>query len=171
MNTTNKPTLEALSGFFVAADSAYMPTLKDTDAGYFIAKEPVIKFDAFNASELVEVLKHSLSKPNDVIAAEHMPPKDLVMAPYISVSTQKQLEQKTVYISIKRLDTGFRIESPRKSSDGTTDRKGPKAIDTVLPPETTYEQLAAVIIEHLKSRKDLPGSTVDFNQPKTAKGA
>lgn len=169
--STTKPILEAVSGFYVAADAAYMPTQKDTDAGYFICKEPVKRFNAFDCDELAAALRQSLSSPNEIIPADPMPPKDLVMAPYIGVSTQKQLEQKTVYISVVRLDTGFRIESLRKASDGTADREGPKAIDTVLPRETTYEQIAAAIIEHLKSRRDLPGSTVDFNQPKTAKGA
>lgn len=94
------------------------------------------------------------------------------MAPYIGISTQKQLEQKTVYVSVVRLNTGFRIESFRKATDGTADRQGSKAIDTVLPSETSYEQLAAKIIEHLKSRSDLPGVvTDDINKPRSTRGA
>jgi hypothetical protein len=103
--------------------------------------------------------------------ASHMPPKDLVMGPYLDVKTQDELEKKTVYVSVKRLNTGFKITSLHKLVNGLQDRKGAKALDILLPRETTYEQLAAFIIEHLKSRKDLPGSTVDFNQSKTAKGA
>lgn len=72
-----KPILEAVSGFYVAADAAYMPTQKDTDAGYFIAKEPVKRFDAFDREELAAALRQSLSKPNEIIPADPMPPKVL----------------------------------------------------------------------------------------------
>lgn len=162
--TTKKPILEAVSGFYLTSDLAYMPTDMDTEAGYFVESAPVKVFDAFDRSALAEALEGALSRPNTVIPTPKTAPKDLVIGPYIGISTQKELEQKTVYISVVRLDTGFRIESLRKAPDGTADRQGSKAIDTVLPRETTYEQLAAAIIEHLKSRKDLPGALVDVEK-------
>jgi len=155
---TEKPIIEALTGFYLAADAAYMPTDVDTDAGYFIEKEPVRRFNAFDPNALASLLTQSLSVANTIIPAPKMAPQDLVLAPYLGISTQKELEQKTVYVAVKKLNTGFKIVSLAKNSDGTADRKGPKAIDMVLPRETTYEQLATAIIEHLKSRKDLPNS-------------
>ncbi len=58
-----------------------MPTIKDTDAGYFISKEPVKRFDAFDCKELAAALEQSLSKSNEIIAADPMPPKELLIAP------------------------------------------------------------------------------------------
>lgn len=168
---TNKPSLLAVSGFYVAADAAYMPTQMDTDAGYFISKEPVHRFNAFDIKELAQALRKSLIKPNEVIAAEHMPPTDLVMSPHLHVSTQQDLERKTVFVSVVRLDTGFRIESQPRKADGTWDRKADRDIDCYLQVDTSYEKLAETIISYLRTRRDLPGSMVDFNQPKTARGA
>jgi len=168
---TNKPSLLAVTGFYVAADAAYMPTQMDTDAGYFISKEPVLRFNAFEVSELAEALRKSLFKPNEVIAAEHMPPKDLVMSPHLHVSTQQDLERKTVFVSVVRLDTGFRIESQPRKADGTWDRKADRDIDCYLPLDTSYEKLAETVIAYLRSRRDLPGQAIDINQQRTARGA
>ena len=169
--SAQKPKLIAHTGFYIASDAAYAPTIKDTDAGYFLEKEPVKIFNPYDASALTDVLRDRLSSPNEVISAPPIAPKSLVVGDLLRISTQAELERKTVFMSVTRLDTGFRIESQPKKSDGTWDRKADRLIDCYLPVTTTYEQLAAAIIEHLKSRKDLPGSMVDFNQPKTARGA
>lgn len=137
-----------------------MPTHFDTDAGYFLHCEPVHHFDAFNLQKLTMLLEGALSKPNPMTKASHMPPEELVMGPYLNVKSQDELEKKTIYVSVKRLDTGFRIASLNKLPNGLQDRKGQKALDITISLDTTYEQLAARIIEHLKSRKDLPSSEV-----------
>ena len=150
-----KPELLSLTGFYVAGSEAFMPAMMDTDAGYFIEKEPVLRFDPFNSSALAKVLENSLSEPNTVIPASKFPPEDLVLSPYLNVSSQNELEKKTVYVSVVKLNTGFRIESQQRKSDGTWDRKD-KAIDEVLPETATYGELADRIIAYLKTRKDIP---------------
>ena len=81
--TTKKPILEAVSGFYLTSDLAYMPTDMDTDAGYFIESEPVKVFDAFDRKALADALEGALSRPNTVIPTPQTAPKDLVIGPYI----------------------------------------------------------------------------------------
>ncbi len=166
--STNKPKLIALTGFYVAADAAYAPTILDTDAGYFLENEPVKRFNPYDTSVLAEVLRDRIAAPNEVVAAPTVAPKRLVLANILNIATQAELERKTVFLSVTRLDNGFRIESQPRKSDGSWDRKADRLIDCYLPATTTYNQLADVIIEHLKSRRDLPSQPIDINQPKTA---
>jgi hypothetical protein len=143
-----KITLECLIGLYFdrQTENIYVPTLCDTEAGYFVEQEPVTQIHANNIDNLCGVLQSSLSHANRMAAGSSFPMETLVLAPYLGVSTQAELEQRTTYFSIMKGSIGFLIESQQRHPDGTWHRKA-KSVDTLVPRTTTYRQLAGMVIE------------------------
>lgn len=172
MNQATKQELEVWVSLYVTAKGAYIPLLNDTDAGFHLENEPVISFNCADVTAMERALAQSLANGNPVIAA----PKDLceresVIAKYIGASSQAELERVSIHFSIEQLTNSYVVQCSKRASSGLWDRGKEKALDVSLPKNCGTEQLVRVILEHLRTRNDLPGSMVDFNQPKTARGA
>lgn len=170
MNQATKQELEVWISLYVTAKGAYIPLLNDTDAGFHIENEPVISFNCADVTAMERALAQSLANGNPVIAA----PKDLseresVIAKYIGVSSQAELEKISIHFSVEQLTDSYVIQCSKRDSSGLWDRSKEKALDVSLPKTGGTEPLARVIFEHLRTRKDLPGLTFDLNQPNTAK--
>jgi len=159
-------------GLYVLADMAILPTCIKTSQGDFDV-EPVQEIDYRNRADLVASIAKAVKVGNpqtDVPPAEDRK-KQTPMEKLAKAKSWADLERKSIYFSIKVFPSQFTIKAWGRASDGTWSDENQTALDVKIPAEQGIEAVADAIIEHLKSRKDLPGVVTDFNQPKTARGA
>ncbi|MCC7527834.1 MAG: hypothetical protein IT342_04890 [Candidatus Melainabacteria bacterium] len=166
-------------GIFFLADRAIMPTDARTPSRWHLSIEPVEVFDYRNRTEFIAACERAIARgmpeismPSDDQMSwdEHGPTmKESVTLKYAKLATWDDLERSSIYVSVECYDRGFLIESWGRAKDGKWSDE--ESLELRLDPAVGVEGVVDTILEHLKSRKDLPGMTFDFRQPKTAKGA
>ncbi|MBZ0187956.1 MAG: hypothetical protein K8F91_17040 [Candidatus Obscuribacterales bacterium] len=171
MSKTKEKTLAWLS-LVVLSDRALLPLDIKTNQGYF-AVEPIQELDYRNRSALVEGLISALQKGNperDVpdwwTKKEQTPMEKLAKA-----KSWRDLEKKSIYFSILVHELDIRIEAWGRASNGAWSDEKDTVLDVRIPASSGAEGIADVILEHLKTRKDLPGLSFGPSQQQTAKGA
>lgn len=166
-------------GIYIMADKAIMPTTADTTSMWSCEIEPVEVFDYRNRAEFISACKRAISRgipktqmPSDeqVLWDEQGPAmKNPVPFKYANVSDWDTLEKETISVQVECYPSGFVVTCFGRAKNGKWSDE--KVVDSILKPEIGIEGVVDVILEHLKTRTDLPGMMLDFNQPKTAKGA
>jgi len=173
---TEKPYCDL--GIFIMADKAIMPTDARTPSRWHIAIEPIEVFDYHNRADFIEASKRAISRgmpevpmPSDteMYWDEQGPAmKDPVVLKYANVSNWDELEKKSIYVTIECYHRGFLIESWGRAKSGKW--SDDKVLELRLDPEVGIEGAIDAVLEHLYTRKDLPGLMFDITQ-RTAKGA
>jgi len=159
-------------GIYVLADKALLPTCVHTEQGHFDT-EPIREFDYRNRSALIEAIDSAMKAGNpeaDVPPLENQK-KMTPMEKLAGAKSWKDLERKSIYFSIMVHPSNVRIEAWGRAPDKAWSDEKDTSLDVRIPTEAGAGAIADAILEHLRTRKDLPGMTFDFPQPKTARGA
>ena len=174
MSNVNPVTEKSVSwhGLYILADRALLPTRIETEQGDFDV-EPIRQFDYRSRLALIEALAAAFMTGNP---EAEVPPlenkkKPTPMEKLVGAKSWTDLERKYIYFSIMVYPSTVRLESWARASDGTWSDEKETALDITIPLSAGVEGVADTILEHLRTRRDLPGVTFDFPQPKTAKGA
>lgn len=162
----------------IMADKAIMPTDARTPSRWHLSVEPVEVFDYRNRADFVAASKRAISRgipevtmpsENEMYWDEQGPAlKNPLELKYANVSTWDELEQRSIHASIECYDRGFLVESWGRDKNGKWSDE--KALELRLEPEVGIDGAIDALLEHLKTRRDLPGLVFDVT-PKTAKGA
>lgn len=163
----------------IMADKAIMPTDARTESRWHLSVEPVEVFDYRNRSEFIAACKRAIVRgipevpmpaETEMFWIEGRPElKHPIELKFAGTDNWDDLERKSVFVSVECYDKGFLIESSGRTPKGIWSEQD--VLELRLNPEVGIEGVVDAILDHLETRKDLPGSTVDFNQSKTAKGA
>lgn len=170
-NPTKEKSICWLS-LLVLADKAILPTSVKTNQGNF-AMEPIQQIDYRNRSELVQALQKALSIGNPTGEA---PPseKQKERTPLEVIAKAKSwldLERKSIFFSIMVFPSDIHIEAWGRASNGAWSDEKDTALDVRIPASSNAEGIADVILDHLKTRTDLPGLSFGQSHQQTAKGA
>ncbi|MCA0315515.1 MAG: hypothetical protein LCH63_16990 [Candidatus Melainabacteria bacterium] len=167
-------------GFYLMADRAILPTEAITENRLRVDIEPVTVFDYRNRAEFIAALEKAIAAGNPVVPnptdeelqtcgdgfSEFKEPAGLK---YSGLPTWDELERKSILASIRCYPSGYLLEVFDRANDGKWSED--TALELRLPANVGLSGVVDAILDHLKSRKDIPGSVVDFNQSKTVKGA
>lgn len=163
---------DAWIALYVTDRLGFIPTEALTNAGFYLQVEPVRQVNYWDLDELTAALQNALENGNPEIT---VPPgvqqHEFVMGRYLGVSGQDEFEKATIPVRIEEQDDHYTVRSWKKLASGKWENPKNLALNCVVAKSAGAKGIAAAIIEHLKSRRDLPGMTFDFQQPKTAKGA
>jgi len=159
-------------GLYVLADKALLPTCIKTRQGDFDV-EPIQELDYRNRMELVDCIARAVQIGNP---SAEVPPienrkKQTPMERLANAKSWADLERKSIYFSIKVFPSRYSVKAWARAADGTWSDEDKTCLDVSISAQDGPEGVADAILDHLKSRKDLPGVVTDFNQPKTARGA
>jgi hypothetical protein len=164
-------------GIIVMADKAIMPTDARTPSRWHVSIEPVEVFDYHNRVDFIAACKRAISRgipevpmpsEKEMYWDEQGPAmKEPITLKYAHVSTWDELERNSIYVTIECYDRGFLIESWGRAKGG---KWGDQVLELRLEPEAGIEGAVDAVLEHLKTRADLPGMIFDVTR-KTAKGA
>lgn len=152
MTTTSKPKKLCWFSLYVFADKALLPTTRATNQGDFDV-EPVKEIYYRNRAALIGALSEAFA-----IGNPKMDPPDKQTTPMEIRSKSKSwadLERKSIYFSIKCYPSEFWIKSWGRSPDGKW--SDDLLLDMHIPTEHGLEAVADAIINHLNTRRDLPG--------------
>jgi hypothetical protein len=165
---------------FVMADKALIATSGVTPNRLSMTIEPIEIFDYRNRDEFLAAAKRAAARG---IPQVDMPPDDELFwhedgmpgrktpieLKYAQVKNWDELERKSVYFTVDCYDRGYVVISCGRNKNGLWNDD--VALELRMPATVGMEGVVDAILDHLKTRKDLPGMKLDFNQPRTAKGA
>lgn len=156
----------------VLADKALLPTSTKTNQGHF-AMEPIQQVDYRNRSELVQALQKALDIGNPVGEA---PPREkqkerTPMEILAKAKSWLDLERKSIFFSIMVFPSDIHIEAWGRASNGAWSDEKETVLDVRIPAASGAEGIADIVLEHLKTRTDLPGLSFGQSQQRTARGA
>lgn len=165
---------------FVLADRALLPTDADTPSLLTMTTEPVEVFDYRERDEFLAAVQRTIARGNPKI---QMPPeqelywdengmpglKTPVELKYAGVKTWNDLERNSVFYTVECYERGFVVISCGRKKNGLW--SDDKVLELRMPPDVRIEGVVDAILEHLKTRTDLPGFTFGQSQQQTAKGA
>lgn len=172
---TEKPYCDL--GIFIMVDKAIMPTDARTPSRWHLSIEPVEVFDYHNPVDFIAACKRAISRgmpevpmpSEDQMYWDEQGPamKEPITLKYANVSTWDELERKSIYVTIECYHRGFLVESWGRAKSGKWSDE--KVLQLRLEPNVGIEGAVEAVLEHLNTRRDLPGMTLSLNQ--TAKGA
>jgi len=151
---------------YFLADRAIVPTTADTQSGFTISIEPVQVFNYGDKSRLLAALKTAADRGIQTVAD---PPEDQInrdesnfpgfknppVLKYAGVGSWDELERKSIYFSIECYPSGFLVDSWGRASDGKWSEE--ESLKLRLPASVGLNGVADEILNHLKTRRDLPG--------------
>ena len=148
-------------GLLVLVDIALLPTCIKTDEGDFDV-EPIRKIDYGNRADLVDAITNAIHKgnPSGEVPEYQLKKLQPPMEKLANAKSWADLERKSIYFSIKVFPSAFSIKSLGRAPDGSWSGEQETALDVTIPASTGAEGIADEILEHLKTRKDLPGLAV-----------
>ena len=165
-------------GIYIMPDKAIMPTIADTPGMWSCDIEPIELFDFHNRNDFVAACKRAIERgipqipmpTEDEMYYDEQGPamKEPVILKYTKLSNWDELEHKSILISIKCYPSGFVLRSWGHSKNGKW--SDDKTLDEVLDTKIGIEGVVDTILEHLKTRKDLPGMNFEQSQQQTSKG-
>jgi hypothetical protein len=164
----------------IMADKAILPTDALTPSRFTISIEPIQVFDYQDKSEFIAALENSIERgfPNvsdppeeDVVYFEDGMPgfKKSPELKYAQAASWEDLERKSISVSLRCYPSQYLIESWGREKDGTWSDE--KLLELRLPSTVGLEVVVNAILDHLRTRRDLPGLLIGPFQQKTAKGA
>ncbi len=164
-------------GLYLMADRAILPTEAITESRLRVDIEPVAVFDYRNRSEFIAALEKAIAIGNPAApnpaSAELEPDADGFPAfkkpaglKYSGLSTWDELERKSILATVRYYPSGFLLEIFGRAKNGKWSEEA--ALELRLTLESGLNGVVEAILEHLKTRKDLPGLMLDFNQSRTA---
>lgn len=173
--TREKPYAEF--NLFILADRAIMPTSADTPSRFTISIEPVQVFDYRDRQALTAAIEQSISVGIPVVAdppedeleqfADGMPGfKNPPVLKYAGITSWDELERRSICFSVQCYPSGFLVDCWGRAQNGKWSEE--QSLDLRLPSTIGVTGLVDAILEHLKTRKDLPGLMMDFSQQRTA---
>jgi hypothetical protein len=149
---------------YILADRAVMPTIARAEDGFYIDSEPVYEFDYSNLDALVNALSEAASRGNpkiqhpsqEQIVAEGLKVgvKNGVAERYTDSKSWTALEKKSICITIEVWRTFYALTVWGRASNGTW---GDAAHKIEIPFDQGIIGLSHAIIDHLRTRTDLPG--------------
>lgn len=155
----NSKQSDAWIALYVTNRLGFIPTEALTNAGFYLQVEPVRQVNYWDLDELTAALQSALENGNPEIT---VPPgvqhHEFVMGRYLSVSGQEDFEKATIPIRIEENDDHYSVRSWKKLANGKWEGEKNLALNCVVAKSNGARGIAEAIIEHLKSRKDLPGS-------------
>lgn len=152
----NEPQFKCGIGLYVLADRALMPTIKQAESGEYIDCEPYLAVDYGDPESLVTALKQALQTGNPPVLDinRKKPPAIQKLA---GAKSWADLERKSIYFSVECWDSEFVVTAEGRGSDGCWNRQGDYLFEKHVPLENGIEAVADAILDHLKTRNDLPG--------------
>lgn len=167
-------------GLIVLPDKAILPTSARTPSRYTISIEPVQVFDFQDKDQFLAAIKNAIERgypsvseppPEDLVTFEDGMPgfKNPVELKYADARSWDDLEKKSVFVSLDCYPSQYLLESWGKASDGRWSND--KLLELRLPSTVELSVVVDAILDHLKTRRDLPGLIIGPSQSKTAKGA
>jgi hypothetical protein len=163
----------------IMADKAIMPTDARTQSRWHLSIEPVEVFDYRDRNEFIAACNRAVLRgipevpmPSDadLLWIDGRPElKEPVELKYSGTDNWDDLERKSIFVSVECYDKGFLIESSGRTPKGIWSEND--VLELRLSPEVGLEGVVDAILDHLKSRKDMPEAVEDFSQSKTVKGA
>ncbi|MBI1271047.1 hypothetical protein GC174_11505 [bacterium] len=150
------------------ADKAIMPTDARTSSQWHLSIEPVEVFDYRNREDFIAACNRAIERgiqdipmPSDdqmVWNDEGPAMKQPIELKYAALNSWDDLERKSIYLTVECYDQGFLVESWGRAQNGKW--SDDKVLELRLEPEVGIEGVVDAILEHLQTRKDLPGMSL-----------
>jgi hypothetical protein len=158
-------------GLYILADRALLPTTCKTEAGTFRDCDPHLEIDYSDRAALRAALQKALLAGNPEISKPTKEQRQKLAPTAVAAKAQSwsELERKSIFFGIRQYPTEIIVEAWAKNSDGSWSEN--KSFEVSIAIEAGVDGVVDAILQHLSTRKDLPGMTFDFRQPKTARGA
>lgn len=156
--TTKKEKKHCWFGLYILADRALLPTCIKTSQGDFDV-EPIRELNYRSRSELLDALSEAIQKgnpPSDVPPLENRK-KQTPLEKLAKAKSWADLERKSIYFSIKVFPSCFSVKAWGRAPDSTWSDENDTSFDARIPIEAGVEGIADAILDHLKTRSDLPG--------------
>lgn len=159
-------------GLYVFADRALIPTIKQVESGQYIDGEPCAVVDYRDEKALLGALKRAFELGNPTIPDSTLDEsrKRPIIQRVAGAKSWVDLERHSIYFSIECWDSEFVVTSEGRASDGSWNREGSYLLEMHIPVAEGIEAVTKSVLDHLKTRKDLPGQAFG-EQQKTARGA
>lgn len=175
MNNSTKTKKEksvSWHGLYVFADKALLPTRIETAQGDF-DMEPIQQFDYRNRTDLMDALSTAINtgNPKGEVPPLENKKKPTPMEKHVGAKSWTDLERKSIFFSIKVYPSNFSVKAWGRASNKAWSDEKDTSLDVEIPIEDGVEAIADVILDHLKTRTDLPGLSFGQSQQQTAKGA
>lgn len=167
-------------GLYIMANRAILPTEANTPSRFSISIEPVTVFDYRNRSEFIAAIEKAIAAGNPTVPnpsedelerdAGGFPAfKNPVGLKYAEVSTWDELERKSIYASLRCYPSTYLVEVSGRDKNGKW--SDDLALELRLPANVGVPVVVDAILDHLKTRRDLPGLVLGPFQQEQAKGA
>lgn len=162
---------------FILADRAIIPTDADTPSKFTISIEPVQVFDYRDRQALVAAIEHSVSVGVPLVADpspdelnqfdDGMPGfKNPPILKYAGVASWEELERRSICFFVQCYPSGYLVDCWGRAKDGKWSEE--QSLELRLPSTVGLNGVVDAILDHLKTRKDLPGMKMDFSEQRTA---
>ncbi|MBZ0188009.1 MAG: hypothetical protein K8F91_17310 [Candidatus Obscuribacterales bacterium] len=165
---------------YILRDKAVLPTSALTPSRFTISIEPIQVFDYQDKLQFLAALKNAIEqgfpKVPDPPAEELVQHEDGIpgfknppVMKYVTADSWDDLERKSIFVSLECYPSQYLVESWGHSSDGKW--SDDKLLELRLPSQVGLEVVIDAILDHLRTRNDLPGFSFGQSQQQTAKGA
>jgi hypothetical protein len=127
---------------YLRKGTAYVPTVAQTEAGFYTDIEPVAVVPVTDSAALENAVKVAMSKGNPVVPTPTRAafPKPVVLQ-YAKVKSWSAFEKDALNWTVVEKAGSYQIEPGRKRSDGRGWEADPDRIES-LPPGATYDEIA-----------------------------
>lgn len=127
---------------YLRKGTAYVPTVAQTEAGFYSDIEPVDVIPVTDSAALENAIKVAMSKGNPIIPTPTRAafPKPVVLQ-YAKVKTWSAFEKDARHWTILEKAGNYQIEPGRKRPDGKGWEADPDRVES-LPPGTTHDEVA-----------------------------
>lgn len=141
------------------ADKGLIPTSAIIDTGVYRDIEPVREFDYRNKEALLAALQEIVATGNPQILGpqgNYEAPKT-PMEVIAKAKSWADLERKSIYFSLDCYPSEYSVKSWGRAANGTWGEEDNLALDIRVPVDKGLKAVADAIINHLGTRRDLPG--------------
>jgi hypothetical protein len=157
-NSTQKEKKLCWFGLLVLSDRALLPKCIKTSHGDFDV-EPVREVNYRNRSDLIDALNSAIAigNPSGDVPEYRLKKGPSLLETLIGAKSWADLERRSIYFSIKIFPSCCSVKCWGRGPDGKWAGEEDTILDTIIPVERGTAEIADVILEHLKTRTDLPG--------------
>lgn len=162
------------------ADRAILPTEAITESRLRVDIEPVTVFDYRNRVEFVSELEKAIAAGNPTVpdpsedeleqdAEGFRAFKNPAGLKHSGLKTWDELERKSILVSLRCYPSTYLVEIFGREKNGKW--SDDLALELRLPASVGIPVVVDAILDHLKTRRDLPGLVLGPFQSEKAKGA
>lgn len=157
-NSTQKEKKLCWFGLLVLPDRALLPKCIKTSYGDFDV-EPVREVDYRRRSDLIDALNNAIAigNPPGDVPEYRLKKGPSLLETLIGAKSWADLERKSIYFSIKIFPSYYSVKSWGRALDGKWTEEEDTVLDVTISAEKGVDAIADAILEHLKTRTDLPG--------------